>query len=406
MKKRNRYWFLFILSLVLVMSMVGCGNSTEPAQGNESAGEQEAKESDGNETTTTANEKVKIGVILAETGPASALGKPESDAVKLIKKQLEQQGAINGKEIEIVVYDYETDDTKAVVAMKKLISEDKVVAVVGATQASTTMAIRQEAVANNIPLLSLAPIPKHGDYVFQVPQSNATVLTLIVEYLNKNNIKTVAWTNARDAFGQSGFPVFEKLAEHNGINIVAVEEFDAAATDMSVAVTKIKPKNPGAVIVWSRTPGAGIITKNLKQLGYNGPIIQSHAVANKGFLDQVGANGEGVLVLGSKMSVLDQLPDSEQKTFLQSYQDDFSAEFNYSANSFTGYATDGVNMVIKAIEAGNDTPEKIRDYLDNQMGEYLGISGTFKFSKENHDGPAPDGMTVLEIKNQSWSYSE
>lgn len=107
------------------------------------------------------------------------------------------------------------------------------------------------------------------------------MLQTIIDYLKSNNITSVAWTNARDAFGQSGLPIFKELAKANHIEIVAVEDFDGAATDMTVQLTKIKPKKPGAVIVWSRPPGAGIIAKNFNQLGFDVPMIQSHAVSNE-----------------------------------------------------------------------------------------------------------------------------
>lgn len=408
MKKKKSSWLMLILTLVFALVITGCNSSSQPAS--DSGGNNNTQQQSGNDgvqsQTETSTEKIKIGVIVAETGPASTLGKPEADAARLLQKELYETGPINGKEIEIVVMDYETDDTKAVVAMKRLISEHNVVAVVAATQASTTMAVREEAIESNIPLLTLAPILEHGDYVFQIPQSNEIVLSLIIDYLKKNNIDKVAWTNARDGFGQSGLPIFKELAQANGIELVAVEDFDAAATDMTVVLTKIRPQNPEAIIVWSRPPGAGIVARNAHQLGMNIPMIQSHAVANQGFLVQVGDEGEGVLVLGSKLSVIDQLPSSEYTNFLEEYRDRFQAEFGYDGGSFSGYAYDGIDMVVEAIKAGYDTPGEIKEFLESHLGEYTGISGTFNFSSERRDGPDNDGMTILEVSNGEWKYNQ
>lgn len=403
MKRTLKGLLVIMVSLALTMFLAAC--SQETGEG-EPGGSPPPTEPNGNGQggQETAKEKVTIGVIVAETGPASALGKPEAEAARLVQKQL-AEGLVEDREIEIVIYDNETDDTKAVVDMRKLISEDKAVAVVGGTQTSTSVALREEAIANQIPLMVLAPIDQHGDYIFQIPQSNQAVLSLVIQYLQEEGISKVAWINARDAFGQSGLPIFEPMAAEAGIEIVQVADFDATATDMTVPLTSIRSSNPEALIVWSRPPGAGIVAQNFKQLGFDIPMIQSHAVANQGFLDQVGQQGDGILVLSSKLSVLDQLPDSAQKTILQEFSEQFRDLYNYQPDSFGGYAYDGLHMLIQAIKEGYDTPEAINDYLKNQMGVYLGISGTYDFS-ERLDGPLPDGMTLLEIAQGSWKYRE
>lgn len=410
MKKKQLY--LLLLAVVLVVSLVtACASGTsEPTEAEGEGSEPSGSETETNDEATTEESEddvIKIGVIVSETGPASSLGKPESDAVKLIQQELEENGGeVNGKKVEIIVEDYETDDTKAVVAAKRLISEENVVALVAASQASATMAVLGEAAQENIPVLALAPIDQHPENVFQIPQSNETVLNLVIDYLEEHGIDKVAWIQARDTFGQSGLSVFEELAEANDIELVAIEEFEPNDTDMTVQLTKIRSEEPGAIIVWSRPPGAGIVAKNFKQLGFDIPMFQSHAVANQGFLDQLGDEGDDILVLGSKMSVVDQLPDSEQKTMFEEYDKQFSDAFGYDGGAFSGYAYDGVNVVLKAIEDGNFTPEEVRDYLENDLGEYMGISGTFNFSPDHRDGPENDGMTILRIQDGQWMYDE
>src|SRR5689334_3869343 len=91
--------------LILLISLSACNTAT--------SGGNNAKD----------DNVIKIGAIFAETGPASTLGKTQVNLVKLLQKQLDEQGKIKGKKIEIVMQDYETDDTKAVVAADKLISD-------------------------------------------------------------------------------------------------------------------------------------------------------------------------------------------------------------------------------------------------------------------------------------------
>ncbi|MFC0474604.1 ABC transporter substrate-binding protein [Robertmurraya beringensis] len=390
MKKFWKSICSFSLMLILVIALSACNTETSSSN--------DKNDGDGDK------EVIKIGAIFAETGPASTLGKTQANYVKLIQQQLDEEESINGKKIEIIMQDYETDDTKAVIAADKLISEG-VVAVVGATQASTSMAILPKISSEGIPLMTVAPVNPEAKDIYQMAPSNLTNANLIIEFLKENNISKVAWINARDGFGVEGLPSFEKVAKENDIKIVAHEEFDATATDMTVQLTNIRKENPEAVIVWSRTPGAGIVARNFKALGFDIPMIQSSASANKGFLDQVKDNNENIYVIGSKLSVVDQLPNGEQKDRLEKFREDYRAMFNSDPDNFTAHAADGFHLLIEAIKAGNTTSEDIHNYLKTEVNKYSGLTGSFELQSD-YVGPYEDGFSVLGIENNEWKYYE
>nr|WP_309100200.1 ABC transporter substrate-binding protein [Fredinandcohnia onubensis] len=391
--RKNSWVWSFLVICLSVFVIAGCSGGSQQTEVENSGGD--AKPSG------ESSDTIKIGVIVADTGPASALGKPEADVARLLNKQLKDKD-FNGKKVELIIEDYETDDTNAVVLMKKMISEHNVTAVVGGTQTSTSVALMGVAAENKIPLVALGVLndDQFNEYTVQAPQSNETVLQNVIDYLKDNNIDSVAWINARDGFGQTGLPVFEGMAKENGIEIVAKEDFDAEATDMTVQLTKIKPKNPGAIIIWSRPPGAGIIAKNYSQLGIDVPMIQSHAVSNQGFLDQVGADGVGVLVLGSKLNVLDSLDDNEQTQLFKDFAEPFMEEYDYNPGPFGGYAYDGIQMVLQAISEGNTDSESIKQYLETIS--YKGVTGTYNLSPDNRNGVEGDGMAILKVGENGW----
>ena len=375
---------MLILSMIFLLVAAGCAidNAEKESSGN--------KESD----------VIKIGAIVAETGPASTLGSAQAKTVQLLQKQLDKAGPINGKKIQIVKQDYETNDTKAVVAMDKLISEN-VVAVVGATQSSTSMAIMPKAIEKKLPLFTVAPIESDSRYVYSMAHSTTVISLPIVEYLLKHNISKVAWINASDGFGVTGKPAFEILAKENGIEIVAHEEFDANATDMTIQLTKVRKKNPEAIIVWSRTPGAGIIARNFQAMNFDIPMIHSSAASNEGFLEQVKDDNENILVVGSKLNVIDQLPETAQKEKLKDFYDAYQKEFKSEPDNFAAHIYDGLSVVIEAIKAGNVTSEEIHNYLQNDFGQYLGVSGTIDFV-QSQDSPGEDGIAVFTIDDNKW----
>lgn len=391
--RKNSWVWSFLVICLSVFVIAGCSGGSQQTEGENSGGD--AKPSG------ESSDTIKIGVIVADTGPASALGKPEADVARLLNKQLKDKD-FNGKKVELIIEDYETDDTNAVVLMKKMISEHNVTAVVGGTQTSTSVALMGVAAENKIPLVALGVLndDQFNEYTVQAPQSNETVLQNVIDYLKDNKIDSVAWINARDGFGQTGLPVFEGMAKENGIEIVAKEDFDAEATDMTVQLTKIKPKNPGAIIIWSRPPGAGIIAKNYSQLGIDVPMIQSHAVSNQGFLEQVGADGVGVLVLGSKLNVLDSLDENEQTQLFKDFAEPFMEEYDYNPGPFGGYAYDGIQMVLQAISEGNTDSESIKKYLETIS--YKGVTGTYNLSPDNRNGVQGDGMAILKVGENGW----
>ncbi|RAK15045.1 amino acid/amide ABC transporter substrate-binding protein (HAAT family) [Anoxybacillus vitaminiphilus] len=389
MKKAVKGRMLLALLIVFLFGIAGCGSQSTTQTDNK--GKDQGK-------------VVKIGVIVAETGPASTLGHAQANTVKLIQKELDQQGPINGTKIQLIMHDYETNDTKAVIAMDKLISEG-VVAVVGATQTSTTMAILPKAVQANIPLMATAPVSTDKENVYMLAHSSSTIISQVVDYLVKHNIKKVAWLNARDAFGVIGLPAFKELAKQHDIEIVAHEEFDATASDMTVQLTNIRKKNPEAVIVWSRTPGAGIVARNFKSLGFTIPMFQSTAAANKGFIEQVQGNSDNIMVVGSKLSVVDQLPESDQKKRILAFRDAYVKEFGEEPDLFAAHAYDGIQLIIEAVKAGKTTAKDIQNFLKNELKEYPAISGTLDLTNPLK-GAKADGLTLLRIENNQWKYNQ
>lgn len=412
MKKIRKVWST-ALAIFLVVVLAACGGSGGGGGSNEgasspapsSAAPSQSASSQAPDSGSSGGDTIKIGVIVAESGPASSLGKQEGEIARLLAKRFQGQ-TFGGKKIEIIVNDYETNDTNAVVQAKKLINEDKVIAIVGGSQASTSVAIGQVAKENQIPFFALAPLEQNqlGDYVFSMVPSNEVMLQGAIDYMKAKGITKVGWTNARDGYGQAGLPVFQRMAPNNGIEIVGVEDFDAAATDMTVQLTKLKAKNPEAIIVWSRPPGSGVVAKNYKSLGMTMPLIQSNASAGNAYLEQIGADAEGNLVMGTKLEVAESLPDSDYKKMLLEFKEMFKAEYNVNPTQFAGFTYDGLNMIAKAVSEGKVTPADLYEYV--QTTPYSGVTGVYSNSKDNHNVISGDGVIILKATGGKWVPAE
>jgi len=343
----------------------------------------------------TGNAPYKVGVVLDITGPASPLGTPERDTVKMIADQITAEGGIKGHPVEFIIEDNASEETKCVMAVKKLIESDKVCAIIGPSEKA------------QIPLISCAAGIKITDpvkpFVFKTAQADVHAVAKVLDYLKAQGIKTVAFINDSNAFGASGLEQMEKQAAGAGVTIIAKEQFGGKDTDMTAQLTRINAKKPEAVVCWGTNPGPAIVAKNMKQLGMKMPLVNSHGIANKKFIELAGDAANGVVFPAGRLIVADSIPDSDpQKATLLTYASQFEKAYGKSADTFGGHAWDAVHLVVKALESVGDDPAKIRDEIENTTN-FVGISGVFNFSAKDHNGLTKDSFVMVEIKDGKWT---
>jgi branched-chain amino acid transport system substrate-binding protein len=350
-----------------------------------------------------AAETVKVGAILAVTGPAAFLGAPEARTLQMLVDQVNAQGGIQGRKVELVVKDSGASPEKAISFAKQLIDEEKVFAIIGPTTSGETMAIKSIAEQGNTLLLSCAaaevivqPVAKN---VFKTPQKDSYAAVKIFQQLKKLGLTRVGVLTSNTGFGKAGKEQLEKLAPEHGIQIVVSEVYDKAATDLTAEVTKIKAANVQAIVNWSIEPAQSIVIKNARQLGLAMPIFQSHGFGNVQYAKAAGAAGEGVLFPGGKILVAEALSDSDpQKKVLVGYTRAYQAKYQEEASAFGGYAYDAFVLLKAAIEQVGLDREKVRAAIENTKG-FVGTSGIFNFSPADHNGLGLDAFEMLTVKD-------
>lgn len=388
---------MFVLLAVLIMAgllVAGCGGQKE-----------EAKPTGG-----SAQEPVKIGVVLDSSGSASSLGMPERNSAEMLEEKINAAGGINGRPIKLIIEDSESDETKSILKAKKLIEQDKVVAIIGATTTGTTMSMVNYIESAGIPLISPAASVKivnpvnERQWIFKIPQSDNLIAEKMIQYLKKKNAKNVAFMSMSTAFGSSGRELFAKVAAANGIKIVAEEKFGADDKDMTAQLTRIKGLKPDAVIVWAIPPSASTVTKNFRTLGMTMPIIHSHGIGNKAFIDLAGPDANGVVFPIGKILVAEDLPDTDpQKKPIMDYVKDYEGKYGaMSRTTFGGHIPDALYLLKQAIEkAGSTEPAKIRENIENTKN-FAAVSGVYNFSPEDHNGLTIDALVLVEIVDGKW----
>jgi branched-chain amino acid transport system substrate-binding protein len=167
---------------------------------------------------------------------------------------------------------------------------------------------------------------------------------------------------------------------------------------MTPQLTKIRGTDAQVVICWGTGPAPALVAKNMKQLGFTIPLVQSHGAASRKFIELAGDAADGIIMPAGKLAIFKQLPDTDpEKKACQTYEDMYQKKFNAPASSFGGYAYDAMQMLKMAIEKSGVDKAKIRDALE-QTKNYVGVSGAFNMSPEDHNGLTPDAFVMVKIE--------
>lgn len=354
-----------------------------------------------------ASDTIKVGTFLAVTGPASFLGDPELKTLQMYIEDINAKGGIDGKTVELVHYDTGGNAKKAVSFTKRLIKQNKVDVIVGGSTSGSTLAAMPEINKAGIPFISLAGSVKIVDpgnkWTFKTPHTDRMAASKVFTDMKKRGITKVALISGDGGFGKSGRAQSLALAPEFGITIVADESYGRKDTDMTAQVTNIRSSDAQAILNFGFGSGPAIVTKNIRQLGIDLPLYQSHGVASKKYIELAGAAAEGVRLPASALLVADKLDDSDrQKSVLVSYKNSYEAKHG-SVSTFGGHAYDGLKIALEAIDRANSTDKAaVRDQIEATK-DFIGTGGIFTMSKNDHLGLGLDAFRMLEIRNGDWT---
>ncbi len=400
-----------VVALLLVIVVAGCAQA-KPTKAPEPT---EAP-------AATMGAPYKVGFLAAITGRAAFLGEPERDAALMIQEQINAAGGITGADgvvhpVEIIIYDTEGSGDTAIPLVKKLITEDEVVAIVGGTTSGVSVAIIPVVQEAEIPYVSMAsssaivePVAERF-WVFKTPPMNRHTAPLQAKYIQALGLSKAAVLYVDNAYGEDGRNAFREAAKAEGVEIVTEETFAASDTDMTAQLTNAQASGAEAVVVTALPPVASILTKQYREMGIELPLIHNHGVGMKPFIDLAGAeNAEGVVFPIGKLVAVDALADGDpQKPVLIGFTNDYEAFTGNPVSTFAGHAYDGLEMVFEALKSVPDGASladaraAVRDALEGTQG-FAGTGGIFNMSADDHVGLGPDDVVMVKVVGGEWVY--
>ena len=351
-----------------------------------------------------AKEPIKVGAILAVTGGASFLGAPESKTLEMLLEETNAAGGIDGHPVELIIKDSQASAEKAISFARQLIEEEQVLAIVGPSTSGESMAIKDICQEAQTILLSCAAaetiVNPVASYVFKTPQKDSYAAIRIFQTMQEMGISKIGVVVGNTGFGNGGKAQLEKYAPEYGIEIAIAEVYDRAATDLTGVLTKLKARGVEAVVNWSIVPAQSIVAKNMRQLGMDVPLFQSHGFGNIKYVEAAGEAAEGIIFPCGRLLVADVLAAGHpQKDLLVKYKSDYESRYNEDVSTFGGHAYDAFLILKAAIEiAGSVEMSAVRDAIESLQG-VVGTAGVFNMSPSDHNGLGLDSFEMLTVKD-------
>jgi len=301
-----------------------------------------------------AQEPIKIGGLFDLSGKAQNIGETTKNVAQMAVDRINKNGGIKGRKLELVVADTQSEPSNAVVALKRLIEKDNVVAVIGPTTTGAAMACLRTVEDAGIPMVACvggdAPVTPAHTWVFKTPQRTTTAVECLYAYLRAHKLTNIALLGASDKFGQEGEAVLKAQGASFGIKIIAQESFNPTDVDMNVQVAKVAAAKPQAIVVWTIGPAGAIIAKNVQQSGLKIPLFQCHGQPDANYLALAGKAAEGTMMPATKLMVANYLAKSDKQRTVEL---DFIKEFQQhkigDIGTHSGYAWDAIQLVCRAL---------------------------------------------------------
>lgn len=349
-----------ILSTVLTAVLAaGCGSNNTESSGNSANG------------GSSAGDTIKIGADLELTGGQASFGDSALKGAQLAVKEINDAGGVLGKKLELVEADNASKSEEATQAAQKLITTDKVVAIIGATTSTNTLGIVPVAQEKQIPLVSSSATnpkvtvdertKKVNEWVFRASFIDPFQGQVMANFAS-NTLKAktaVIYTDTSSDYSKGLQTFFEETFTKNGGQILSKESYQQKDSDFKAVLTRIKAANPDVIYLPGYYEEVGKILKQAREMGITAPFMGGDGWDSPQLAEIAGAAALDNTYMSNHYSPEDTAP--EVKTFVDAYK---AANSNAVPDGMAALGYDAVKLVADAItRAGAAEPAKIKDAL-------------------------------------------
>jgi len=338
-------------------------------------------------------QEIRIGAILPLTGDAAKYGKASKQGIELGLQQINSSGGIHKKKLEIIYEDDQADPKLGVSAFEKLITVNKVPAVIGPLPSSVALAVAPLAERNKVVLLSPAAsspaITNAGDYIFRNVVSDLFEGMALADFVYNNlHLREVSIIYINNDFGVGLKNSFTTKFESLGGKIIASESFEQGSTDFRTQLSKIKAGNPqGIYLIGYREMGK--VLRQAAELKIKSQLLSIAMFEDPEILKIAGKSAEGVYY--SFRAYDSQSGDELVKKFVEDYKSKYGVE----PDIFAALSYDSIRILALAMREAGTNPEATKKFLYT-IKDFPGVTGKITFDK---NGDIVGTMSIKMVKD-------
>lgn len=330
---------------------------------------------------------IKIAVVNAQSGQLSSLGAWEYKGAKLAVDEWNAAGGINGRQIQIQVFDDQGDPTVGTSLARKIDGEGYI-AMIGTAESAVTLAMAPTLKQAEIPNITSGQSPAMpalgSPFLFLNGPTSTTYDETLAKYIvDTKGLKKVAMITNNGSFGKGEHDAFLSALTKRNVKPVADQTVTTDQKDFSAVLTGLRSKDPDVIFLGAEEVQSGLIVKQARDLGIDVPFAGAAPQGTPVFAETAGEkNVEGTIVSTPYLS--NDFSDAAKK-----FADAYKKAFNEEAELHGAKAYDGTQIMLTALKNSNvATGAKLADAI--RATKYEGLLGSFTFDKT--------GVGIFETK--------
>ncbi len=355
-----------------------------------------------------SDDPIPVGYITPLTGDYSPLGTDNEKAVELAVDEVNSDGGVLGRELELISHNDESNPDQAIQGFNEIMNEEPA-AIIGSASSNSAAALMEQVEREEIPYVSPTPADEQvnpvRDNVFVVPAIAGTYAERSLQYFQDEGITDVAVAYSATSYGTAGYEAMSEMAEDYGVNLVMEEEFEQDTTDFSHITSEVETANPDATLFWATGPPGVVFTEQYAEAGVDTPLVMTGSQASHLWTEPAGEATEDVTVLSSVGVVGDYLPAGEQKDVIEDMTESYREAYGEAPPQFAQDGYSSVQLLVAAIEeAGSAEPDDIRNAMENLS--LTTPNGGFEYSEDDHAGIGPEAVSVNVVEDSEFVPTE
>src|SRR6516225_7349085 len=349
-----------------------------------------------------SQDTIKIGEFGSLTGDNASFGTSQNNGVQMALEEINAAGGVLGKKIDLIVEDNETKQGETTTIVRKLNSQDHVVAIIGEVASSKTLEAAPIAQAAKIPLIATAAtnprVTQVGDYIFRVCFTDDFQAVVIARFvLEKLKLNKIAFmTDVKQDYSVGLTNIAKDYLAKHGATIVKEQSYSSGDKDFRAQLTDLKAAAPDVIIITGYYPEAALIAKQARQFGIKSTFVGGDGWDGSSLIPVGGKAIEGAY-FSNHFSTEDKSP------LVQDFVAKYKQKYNAVPDAFAALGYDATKLLADAIKrAGSTDPEKIRAAIQDTK-EFPGVSGKITIGTDRN---AVKSAVIVTIKDGALKYAE